>query len=666
MVNGYQHKITMDTNQTVANRNNNPGNIKDSVTGKFKVYNSPQEGYAALMNDLEIKKTGQSKTGLKPEHTLVDFAKVYAPSSDKNNPAQYAANLANIMGTRPDTQLKDLDTAKWAEAVAQSEGYKGKISTSEKQQETNIIQPPKPQDNITGHETGLQAGINAAKNTIPSAVNFGKGVIQSFNPLNTAKTIGDIGTSFSEGSKEMGTGKLILETIKGLPKATYEGLVPKAIRQGISGDIQGASKSIQEDPFGTIAPIVFGVKGGVEGLAKGELAKNKATMKNYVENIGENIKNKTPIPEQKTTFQGINKGIDTGISKTAGLITKPITAITSKIGQGLGNLSTSLTSHITSLDPSTIKQILSNPEEFSKIAQENNTRGGLAGEVKASIDTRLKDLTETGKGYDSIRNSTQTLQAPNFMADVLYENGLKLKNGKIISDTNSITRNTADINALQKFYDNWGNKTIFTPNEFLNMRGDIAELSKWDKVTGMGKTKASESIGKSIYDKANSIMRDTQLPELEKLDEIYAPEVKFLKQVKKDYLNPDGTFKDNAVSKIANAGNKTELLKRLEGIMPGITKRLEILKAVEDIQSSMGAKVGTYTRGVLQGGAFLTGNIAGIIAMIVTHPNNAVKILRQAGYTANNIAPIIQTLKIIGGDIGKQVPISVGLLNSKE
>lgn len=107
---------------TLADKNNNPGNIRDTTTGKFKVFNSPQEGYAALLNDLETKKTGKSTTGLKAEHTLADFAKTYAPPSE-NDSAQYTANLANHMGVSPDTQIKDLDTGAWAEAIAKAEGY---------------------------------------------------------------------------------------------------------------------------------------------------------------------------------------------------------------------------------------------------------------------------------------------------------------------------------------------------------------------------------------------------------------------------------------------------------------------------------------------------------------------------------------------------------------
>ncbi len=506
-------------------------------------------------------------------------------------------------------------------------------------------------------DTPLQAGAKALGNTPGSIVNFGKGILHALNPLETLRKLMEIPGAYKEARD---AGASIGDIAKELPGEAYKGLVPEGVRDVLKGDIAGAQKKFTEDPFGTVAPVVLAGVGGVKGLATKEALGNEAAMADYVKNIGENV-NK-PIPQSKTTFQNASKAIDTGISKTSGLITKPISAVTSKIGSGINSLTTSLASHITSLDPATIKQILSNPKEFSKIAQEQTSRGGLAGEVKSAIDTRLKDLSETGKGYDAIRNSTQVVQAPNFIADVLASKGLKLKNGKIIADTNSVTRNTADINALQKFYDNWGNKTTMTPNEFLNMRGDIAELSKFDKLTGMGKTRASEAIGKALYEKSNEKIRNTQLEELKALDNTYSPEVQFLKQVKKDYFNKDGTFKDNAPSKIANAGNKAELLKRLEAIAPGITKRIEILKAVEDIDSAMGRKVGTYTRGILQGGAILSGNMPAIIATIITHPTNAVKILRAAGYTAKSVGPIVNTLRIIGGDV--KLPSNAGLISA--
>lgn len=109
---------------TLADRNNNPGNLRDTTTGEFRKFNSPQEGYAALLNDLQAKKTGTTTTGVGPSSTLADFAKVYAPPSE-NDSAQYTANLANFMGVRPDSRLSDLDVGRWADAIAKAEGYSG-------------------------------------------------------------------------------------------------------------------------------------------------------------------------------------------------------------------------------------------------------------------------------------------------------------------------------------------------------------------------------------------------------------------------------------------------------------------------------------------------------------------------------------------------------------
>lgn len=106
---------------TLADKNNNPGNLKDPSTGQFRVFSTPQEGYAALLNDLQIKKTSSQKLG--PNKTLADFSQVYAPASDNNNPAQYTANIANHMGVRPDAKLSELDVGKWADAISHAEGY---------------------------------------------------------------------------------------------------------------------------------------------------------------------------------------------------------------------------------------------------------------------------------------------------------------------------------------------------------------------------------------------------------------------------------------------------------------------------------------------------------------------------------------------------------------
>lgn len=140
---------------TLANRNNNPGNIKDTSTGKFKVFSTPEEGYAALLNDLQAKKSGKSTTGVKPTSSLADFSNTYAPKSDKNDPAQYTANLANHMGVSPDTKIQDLDVGKWAEAIANAEGYKDSTSINQ-QDNTQSDQKMLTFDDIQGASSSPQ------------------------------------------------------------------------------------------------------------------------------------------------------------------------------------------------------------------------------------------------------------------------------------------------------------------------------------------------------------------------------------------------------------------------------------------------------------------------------------------------------------------------------
>lgn len=523
--------------------------------------------------------------------------------------------------------------------------------------------PSSPDDN------GLTAGLKALGNTPQSAFNFAKGAVQSLNPITTAKTIGEIGTQFKEGSQEMGTGKLIKETIKGLPKAAYETLVPKGIRKLISGDLSGASKDFTEDPFGQVAPVALALEGGVKGMASREAIANKAAMSEYVKNISPETAGN--IPKPKTTFQDINTAVDKTISKVGGKTADVIGNVVSKPFNFVGAITRSAASHLIGLDPTSIKQIISNPEEFSKIKQEQATRGGLASEFGNAIDNLETTLQDTGEHYNPIRADTTPVKIPkDLFESTLKEFGFKFNKGKVIADSNSLTRNPSDVKALQNFADNWAHKQVITANEYLNMRKDIAGIARFGKE--LGKNIDAQTVGTKLYENANKTVRP-QINGLEALDAEYSPIKQQFNQIKKDFLQKgvDGeyTFKDGAINKIANATGKGKdaLLARMEEIMPGITKRVQILKAAEDIQAAYGNKVGTYARGIIGGGSILTGNIAGIVATIISNPSIAVPLLRGLGYTAKTVAPIVNALKMIGGDInqGKLPMLRVKSIDAK-
>ena len=118
---------------------NNPGDLKQN--GQIATFSNPAQGQAALYNDLTAKMTGTSSTGINGKSTLYDFAKVYAPDSDGNNSAQYAANLANQLKVSPDTPIGTLIPRidDFAKAVSTNEGYQPQSSSN-----TQSPQPTQP------------------------------------------------------------------------------------------------------------------------------------------------------------------------------------------------------------------------------------------------------------------------------------------------------------------------------------------------------------------------------------------------------------------------------------------------------------------------------------------------------------------------------------------
>lgn len=498
-------------------------------------------------------------------------------------------------------------------------------------------------------DTPIQAGLKTAGNLIPSGINFVKGALDMLNPLSTLNKLSQIPGAYKEAvnANQGNVGKTIASAIGAAPGETAKALIPEFGRQLLTGNLAGAQASVTNDPVGSIAPFLLAGDqvakfadaklGGIEAQA----AKNYATQ-----GLDANINPTSGI------YQGM---FDTGVSKVAGLgkvVTTPIEGLT-KLGVSVAK---GAASHVLGLDPQTMGTIINNREAFTKISQDQISRGSLAEEFGKSIDSLEKTLQETGEGYKPIREMPGQVGVPeNFLNSVLQDK-FKLSldaDGKIVADTNSITRNKADIAAIQNFVDNWNGKPTLTPSEFLNMRGDLADIAKYDSAKS---TKAG-TIADQLRQEANRTMRP-QIPGLQALDEQFAPRVEQFKQIKKDFLTTDSqggyVFKDGATNKISNATGvgKDNLLARMEEIHPGITQKIQILKAVEDIQKSYGLKVGNYTRGVIEGGAVLSGNIPlAIMTAILTSPAISVPLLRGLGYTVSKVKPIIGIMQLMAGDV---------------
>lgn len=96
-------------------RNNNPGNYKFVGQHKalgadpqgFAIFRTYDDGWNYLITMLTNAATGKSRV-YTPTMSLYDFFRVYAPSSDNNDPDRYAEVVAKHIGVSPRTLIREL------------------------------------------------------------------------------------------------------------------------------------------------------------------------------------------------------------------------------------------------------------------------------------------------------------------------------------------------------------------------------------------------------------------------------------------------------------------------------------------------------------------------------------------------------------------------------
>ncbi|MFP8577353.1 hypothetical protein ACLH17_12745 [Klebsiella pasteurii] len=115
----YQHE-----QKTLADRNNNPGNIRPVGGGGFRSFGSALEGWQAMKNQLMRYFTG--KTTGRLLRTVQDIVSTWAPAGDNNDPQLYAKQVAGWMGVSPNAVLNLNDPSTMAslmQSMARKEGY---------------------------------------------------------------------------------------------------------------------------------------------------------------------------------------------------------------------------------------------------------------------------------------------------------------------------------------------------------------------------------------------------------------------------------------------------------------------------------------------------------------------------------------------------------------
>lgn len=119
-----QPDIPGGTGNTLADRNNNPGNIRPVGGGGFRTFENALRGWTAMKNQLMRYFTGKT-TGRRLQ-TIMDIVSTWAPAADNNDPAKYARGVAGWMGVSPTAALNLSDPNTMAmlmQSMARKEGY---------------------------------------------------------------------------------------------------------------------------------------------------------------------------------------------------------------------------------------------------------------------------------------------------------------------------------------------------------------------------------------------------------------------------------------------------------------------------------------------------------------------------------------------------------------
>ncbi len=110
--------------RTLADRNNNPGNIRPVGGNGFRFFESALQGWEAMKNQLMRYFTG--KTTGRALQTIQDIVSTWAPAGDNNDPKMYAQDVAKWMGVLPNTVLNLANPETMAalmQSMARKEGY---------------------------------------------------------------------------------------------------------------------------------------------------------------------------------------------------------------------------------------------------------------------------------------------------------------------------------------------------------------------------------------------------------------------------------------------------------------------------------------------------------------------------------------------------------------
>lgn len=289
--------------------------------------------------------------------------------------------------------------------------------------------------------------------------------------------------------------------------------------------------------------------------------------------------------------------------KTIGNVAKWAVKAPWKIAEGWISLATGISKEAQ-------QAIKTAPKSYEMARKGLLTRESQAEKVASALKTRIDDLSAAGKEYQSVRKWAKVANTSE-VEDIFIKRVWDLEMKNLPLNDRKALKNVSDYISERKW--------VLTDDDLLSLRHNIDTTIDW---TEWVSTKW-EWIILWIRSDLDKLAKE-RIKWLAKLDAKFAPEKKFIDEVRPLIFNKDGSLKDNYIQSIANITGKGKELKldRLEKILPWIGDEARALKAYEEVGNILSAKTGSIGRqiaGTALGGA--SGGIPWAIAWYVaTNP----------------------------------------------
>ena len=318
----------------------------------------------------------------------------------------------------------------------------------------------------------------------------------------------------------------------------------------------------------------------------------------------------------------------------------------SSFGQSIKNAYDEAVNKIVGIDEEDRKFIRENKELVNNQLSKKQNVETIFDEVKDKVSEKRLENTEMGKEYGNLRKNKSKVVNTEWITSDLKKT-LKKQWITIDKDNNLKFSDMSKFNAKQKaaLIDAWNELKLVEKKKNINAWNVLDMRQKFDDKLNWDGKAMDLNWNLSAVDKATEwLIKDMRwaidnrakvsVEWLKELDAKYSEALAEMQQIKKDWLNADGTFKDNARSKLRNltkAWNE-EKLARLEKAIPWITNDLKALDVALTIEKASKQWVWQYSKWILAWSipAWVANPIAWgvwVVLWILSSPKNYVKLI---------------------------------------